>query len=226
MLTFIESKKPVYNPSSQGVQIQSTPKGNRAAGAIKGSHSIPALDLGRASSIESLPHLSVPRDARNFEQPVNTQNSEEPPFFRSTPIKSISRPLAHIAVQATPPRGCPSVGSSLDEDFERNPHFLQELSNTSFKFSNFKNEQLIKKFEKYPQSVERMPTKPSMIQLTPIKQRERLVHSENSGLSKMNVLSKGVTREIEATGNHIRKYGDDECVYKSLGWNDYEDFIK
>jgi DNA replication regulator SLD3 len=229
VLISTESKKPIRNPSFQDVQILSTPKGSRQKEGTKGGHHKHRLDLGRDHEVEVVPPSSLPRIPLSVARAANTRESGQTPLFKATPARSRPGSKAISAICETPSQGqatSPSrLSNRLFEKSSQNHVGLPPCSPLQAKRSS--KTEFLDMPVPLARAVECTPSKLITVQATPCKQGKTNTFLADAPLNCLNIVMEvpGI-EEIEnagRTGIPQARGSDDISIYKSLGWDDYDD---
>jgi DNA replication regulator SLD3 len=225
-LTFTESKKPIRNPSFQGVQILSTPKGNRHKEVTPNTPPIPRLNVGQ-SDMEAIPPSSLPRIPLSVTRSANAGSHEAAPRYQATPARTGHGAKPGAVIQVTPCRGRPTLTSRLSNN-------LTALSPHGYDGVGLESPSQVRQSNKTQphdlpvpslQAIECTPGKRFTFQGTPIKVTNSLVPDERTS----SIL---LTQNSQATGIENAERKDDSdaggnrgasSIYKTLGWDDYDD---
>ncbi len=224
ILIFTESKKPVRNPSFQGVQILSTPKGNRRKDL--GIEKCPTLglDLEQIHGLDVIPPSSLPRVPLPVPRALSTRVSEKRLFCEATPV----RPGNNInpAFLGTPSRAqTKSPPRLLGMFLGAGTQNLGGLPTSPLQARRYGRQQFLDIPISFSQAVECSPSKVVAVHATPIKQG-KLNFTEVDACSKPpDITIEGASMvETENVGkSNVPPGGEDDSIYKSLGWDDYDE---
>lgn len=225
VLIVTESKKPIRNPSFQGVQILSTPKGNRRKDLALEKRSILGLDLEQGRELEVIPPSSIPRMPLSMEHAPNTRESGETLLCEATPARSGTRAVSVIC--GTPSQGQTKSSSRLSGGFlgmgSHNHDKLPPCSPLQARHPG--KQQSLDIPSSFARAVESTPTKVVAVHATPSRQGKLNIIEADVSSNTLNIIIEGVGIEgIENTGKSCFQRDRDDSIYKSLGWDDYDEF--
>lgn len=224
VLIFTESKKPIRNPSFPGVQILSTPKGNRRKDLAVEKRPALGLDLEQYHELDVIPPSSIPRVALSVARAPSPRESEKTFLCEATPARPGTK--AFSAIYRTPSHSqtnshssasgiVPGAGSQNHGALPPSP--LHARCSGKQQFLNIP--------VSFTQAAECTPSKVAAIHATPCKHGMlNFVEADASPNSLNIVIEDAVIEETENTGNSgFQRDKDDNSIYKSLGWDDYDE---
>jgi DNA replication regulator SLD3 len=223
-----KSKKPVRNPLFQGVQILATPKGNRRKDVEVNSLPMLAPDLER--DYES--HVMLPSSGLRIPQSVarfaNARSSGNSSTCKATPIQSRFEDISASAVQGTPSRG--QRQSRLSDSFGGEGREYESRiplsSPLQAREGGRQNMLGVPGLPAKELSSLCTPTKLRKVQATPVKQASGInLENEDPYFTVMLTPLPGGKHkgmEEDVCKPHV-KSGDGDSIYKSLGWDDYDE---
>lgn len=205
VLTSTESKKPMRNPSFQGVQILSTPKGNRQKEATAISYPIHELTSEQDHELEVIPPSSIPRIPLSAARTANNRESEQKSLCKATPARS--RPGTHLATGSQNYGGLPSC-SPLQAKCSR-------------------KQQLLHIPAPFAARIGCTPRKMVTVHATPCKQEKTNTLPEDAPMYSLNITIEAAgmeeTENTDISGVPRDGARNVNSIYKSLGWDDYDD---
>jgi DNA replication regulator SLD3 len=223
-LTFTESKKPVRNPSFQGVQIFSTPKGNRHKEGLSDSQPLPKMSFGHRAELEVVPPSSIPRIPLSALRSTNSRDYERTPVCKATPLREKVAVNGVSSTQITPSEVQTKSSSNLFVGFVRK-NILDEGGHapcSPLESRHGSRQQALDVPVPFGPAVACTPTKVIAVQATPIKQTMDtfLEKTEFSNAiartSRDDMMRKNQDLETpEETG--------EDSIYKLLGWDDNDE---
>jgi DNA replication regulator SLD3 len=225
ILIFTESKKPVRNTSFQGVQILSTPKGNRRKGMVVDKRLPLGLDLEHGHELEVIPPSSIPRIAPFAAHARNARESEEALLCEATPARPATRAISTIC--RTPSHGQTKSPSRRSSDFLgtgwQNHGRLPPCSPLQARHPG--NHQFLAIPSSFSEAVECTPSKAVAVHATPSKQEKLNIIGADACCNSLNIVIEGTGIEGAKNTGKSGLQGDtnDDSIYKSLGWDDYDD---
>jgi DNA replication regulator SLD3 len=224
VLIITESKKPIRNPSFQGAQILSTPKGNRRKDLAVEKRPILGLDLEQCHELDVIPPSSLPRVPLSVPRPPSTRESEKTLLCEATP----ARPGIKIvsAIYGTPSHGQTnspsrlsgiSLGGGSQNYGALPPSPLQARCSGKQQFLNIS--------VSFAQTVECTPSKVAAVHATPSKHGKLNFTEADTSSNSPNIIIEGPgIEETKNTSNSgFQRDKADDSIYKSLGWDDYDE---
>jgi hypothetical protein len=211
----------VRNTSFQGVQILSTPKGNRRKDPEVEERPFARLDLEQHHEFDVIPLSSIPRVPLSATCGPRTQESEKTLLCEATPARPDTKISPAIfgtpsTAQTNSPLRLPDMflgaGSQNYRGLPRSP--LQTRHSARQQYLDIPNS--------FAQTVECTPSKDVAVHATPVKQGKlNFVAYSNS---RETIIEGGDIDETENTGKSDTQRGrEDDSIYKSLGWDDYDE---
>lgn len=211
-LSPLESKKPVRNPFFQGVQISATPRMNRQKDIFSQAQHPSLSEMAEEVEMAAIPPSSLPRIPQSSARPSRERHSRNPLLS---------------AVHATPTRkAMPQTSQPSRTSLGVPPVDYGGYMPSSPLQPRRSSGQL---FASIPDSALKMGSRPTMnggIEETPVKRRAEAPQgghctAPTSGSDKENGQGRK-TASINRVGQHVASSQED--IYKSLGWDDADDF--
>jgi hypothetical protein len=218
ILIFIESKKPVRNPSFQGVQIFSTPRGKRKKDPLVEKFPTSGLDLKYGNELDIIPLSSIPKVPLSAVRASSTQESAKTLLCEATPARPVSRinpvEFGTLSRAETDLSSYP-LGILLEANSKNHDGFSP--SPLQSKRSN--RQQSLELLSSFSHAVECTPSKVVMVDATPVKQL-RSDDRFKSDISRdgASMDENGSLRQLD-----VQQSRGNISIYKSLGWDDYDE---
>jgi hypothetical protein len=223
VLIFTESKKPTRNPSFQGVQILSTPKGNRRKDLAVEKRPILGLDLERRHELDVIPPSSLPRAPLSVALPPSTRESEKILLCEATPVRPGTKIVS--AIYGTPSHcqmNSPSRLSGIFLGAGSQNHGA--LPPSPFQARCSGKQQFLNIPVSFDQAIECTPSKVVAVHATPCKHGKLKLTEADASSNSLNMIIEGAgIEETGNTGNSGSQRDKDDSIYKSLGWDDYDE---
>lgn len=206
------------NPSFQGVQILATPKGNRRKDLAVDKRPIVGLDLEQSHELDVIPPSSIPRIPLSTARFPSTQESEKALLCEATP----ARPGTKVspAIFRTPSSGQMKLSPCISNNFLGGG--LQDrhgLPQSPLQARQSGRRQYLDIPISFAQAVECTPSKPVTVHATPVKQGKLnfIAHS-----NPPDIVVEGAGAD-EIRDVDVPRGKEDDSIYKSLGWDDYDE---
>lgn len=223
VLICTESKKPVRNPSFQGVEILSTPKGNRRKDMTVGKHPIVGLNVEQGHDLDVIPASSIPRMPLSREHAPNTRESGETLLCEATPARSGTKAIS--AICGTPSQGQTKSAWRLSDGFHgMSSHNHSRIPPCSPLQARQPGKQEFLEIPSSARAVECTPSKVVAVHATPSRQGKLKIVEADASSNSLSITIEGIGMDgAENTSRScFQQDRDDDSIYKSLGW-DYDE---
>jgi hypothetical protein len=225
VLIFAESKKPTRNPSFKGVQILSTPKRNRWKDTAVDKRPIVGLNLEQGHELEDIPPSSIPRMPLSRDHAPNTRKSGVTLLCEATPARSGAKAIS--AICRTPSQDHTKSTWRLSGGFlgmgSHNHSKIPPRSPLQARHPG--KEQFLDIPSSFEQPVECTPSRVIAVHATPSRQGKLNIIEVDASSNSLNITIEGIGMNgTENTSQScFQRDRDDDSIYKSLGWDDYDE---